>query len=261
MDGDASTKFIGSLTKFLQSLCNGYVEFQRGVELVGHIYLSIDTGEKVDYILHEKVSKNDENSVTFVSNSFHAQPSGDQDKNKAKTNRDAASKSSIRGSNETPDDDDIMIVDQSRGVPGSTNSGSIPARGLKRGASPTSAERHSHRRHSAGHGELPSGVANQQHPRRPSATVTSFDTSHQENLNVVDLKLEQISRDELLSLASQVGDGGPPHSSFTEAVSQHTGIVPASSRDSRVRVKEEPVDDAGGGNEAGQQMCKFAQYT
>ena len=132
MDEDSSTKFIGSLTKFLQSLCNGYVEFQRGVELVGHIYLSIDTGEKVDYILHEKVSKNDENSVTFVSNSFHAQPL-DKGKDKTAANKDAPSKSgsaSTRGSRGTSsggdDDDDIMIVDNSGGAPGSTNSGTIP---------------------------------------------------------------------------------------------------------------------------------------
>ena len=33
MDSDSSSKFIGSLTKFLQSLCNGYVEFEDGVNL------------------------------------------------------------------------------------------------------------------------------------------------------------------------------------------------------------------------------------
>lgn len=73
MDTESSSKFIGSLSKFLQSLCNGYVNFEDGVELIGHIYLSVDTGKKIDYILNEKVCKSD-NSVTFISNSFHAQP-------------------------------------------------------------------------------------------------------------------------------------------------------------------------------------------
>jgi len=74
MDYDSSSKFISSLAKFLQSLCNGYVEFDNGVQVIGHIYLSVDTGKTIDYVLNEKVCKTDENSVTFISNSFHAQP-------------------------------------------------------------------------------------------------------------------------------------------------------------------------------------------
>ncbi|CAG5117064.1 unnamed protein product [Candidula unifasciata] len=74
MDYESSSKFISSLAKFLQSLCNGYVEFDNGVQVIGHLYLSVDTGKTIDYILNEKVCKTDENSVTFISNSFHAQP-------------------------------------------------------------------------------------------------------------------------------------------------------------------------------------------
>ena len=74
MDFDSSSKFISSLAKFLQSLCNGYVEFDNGVEVIGHIYLNVDTGKKIDYVLNEKVCKTDQNSVTFISNSFHATP-------------------------------------------------------------------------------------------------------------------------------------------------------------------------------------------
>ncbi|GFO13395.1 Zinc finger protein 454 [Plakobranchus ocellatus] len=74
MDYDSSTKFISSLAKFLQSLCNGYVEFDNGVQVIGHLYLNVDTGKTIDYVLNEKVCKTDENSVTFISNSFHAQP-------------------------------------------------------------------------------------------------------------------------------------------------------------------------------------------
>ena len=273
MDEDSSTKFIGSLTKFLQSLCNGYVEFQRGVELVGHIYLSIDTGEKVDYILHEKVSKNDENSVTFVSNSFHAQP---LDKGKDKTaNKDAPSKSgsaSARGSRGTSsggdDDDDIMIVDNSGGAPGSTNSGTIPSRGMKRVASPSSDQRQSQRavQHGAGGSShrnqgssnpMSSPPRNRQQSGGPSATVTSQD-AQQENINMGDMKLEQISTDELLSLASQVGAGeGASSSNASSMQGQRGGPVRVGrsslgeSAGQPVWIKQEAPDDMHGGPDTG----------
>ena len=270
MDVDSSSKFIGSLTKFLQSLCNGYVEFQRGVELVGHIYLSIDTGEKVDYVLHEKVSKNDENSVTFVSNSFHAQPF-DKDKDnldKTSANKNTPTKSGARASasqNISSDDDDIVIVDHTKGVPGSTNSGTIPPRGLKRVASPSSDQRQVQRpRNSMGPSSAhpgnssnpmtspPRALVNRQQPGGPSATVTSQDAGQQENLNMGDLKLEQITRDELLSLASQVGEGGsgpPSASSVPRSQPQHAGATAAkTSGDRTMWIKQEADDDDGGGD-------------
>lgn len=75
MDFDSSAKFVASLAKFLQSLCNGYVDFDKGVEVIGHIHINVDSdlGKKVDYVLNERVCKND-NSITFISNSFPAQP-------------------------------------------------------------------------------------------------------------------------------------------------------------------------------------------
>ncbi|XP_076469095.1 uncharacterized protein LOC143299655 isoform X2 [Babylonia areolata] len=115
MDSESSTKFIGSLTKFLQSLCNGYVEFDDGVELIGHIYLSVDagkTGKTLNYFLNEKVCKND-NSVTFISNSFHAQPEA---KSKASSGKD--------GETRKEDGD----VSDSGDVPKSTNVGTILSR-------------------------------------------------------------------------------------------------------------------------------------
>ncbi|KAK7109636.1 hypothetical protein V1264_013646 [Littorina saxatilis] len=115
MDPESSTKFIGSLTKFLQSLCNGYVEFEDGVELIGHIYLSVDTGKrgrKIDYILNEKVCKSD-NSVTFISNSFHAQPDS---KGKAASGKEGDSK---KDDGETSDSDSVVK---------STNVGTLPHR-------------------------------------------------------------------------------------------------------------------------------------
>lgn len=115
MDFDSSTKFIDSLAKFLQSLCNGYVEFDKGVEVIGHIYLSVDsdTGKKIDYVLNEKVCKND-NSVTFISNSFHAQP--------AEKPKPLAKKPDADKQNE-----ELVVMDDSgnQGVPSSTNVGTM----------------------------------------------------------------------------------------------------------------------------------------
>lgn len=199
MDSDSSSKFIASLTKFLQSLCNGYVEFQNGVELAGHIYLSIDTGEKIDYILHEKVCKNDENSVTFVSNSFHAQPPAD--KKKENKQQSEVSKGT-RSKEPSREEDDVVIIDQDN----------EDTRGMKRAASPSSEQRH----RPLGPRNLP-GSAMRQGPRgsrqQPSATVTSQDGQQGDGFDAGDVKLEQMTTDELLSLASQVSDssGGPSH--------------------------------------------------
>ena len=114
MDFDSSSKFIASLAKFLQSLCNGYVDFDKGVEVIGHIYLNVDsdTGKKIDYVLNEKVCKND-NSVTFISHSFHAQP--------------AEKPVPPKKEDEKPKDDDDTIVmdDPGQTIPSSTNVGTI----------------------------------------------------------------------------------------------------------------------------------------
>ncbi|BFZ01804.1 hypothetical protein BsWGS_04843 [Bradybaena similaris] len=116
MDFESSSKFISSLAKFLQSLCNGYVEFNNGVEVIGHIYLNVDTGKKIDYILNEKVCKTDENSVTFISNSFHAQPA-EKPKPPAKGGHDRTPSGQISDPIKTADDDvktdeDIIIMEE-----------------------------------------------------------------------------------------------------------------------------------------------------
>ena len=255
MDEDSSAKFIGSLTKFLQSLCNGYVEFQKGVELVGHIYLSIDTGEKVDYILHEKVNKNDENSVTFVSNSFHAQPLVEQDKNKTAAKKGAPSQSGVRGSEDPSDDDDIMIVDQTKGTLGSTNSGTVPSRSTKHMFSPSSS------RSNQGSSNL-TAQGNRQH-FRPAASMSSQD-SQQDNINIGDVKLEQISSDELLSLASHVGEETST-ARASHASSQRGGKVQirrsslGDAAGQPVWIKQEAPDDVLGGPDTGFYTvhCKF----
>jgi len=123
MDFDSSSKFIASLAKFLQSLCNGYVDFDKGVEVIGHIYLNVDsdTGKKIDYVLNEKVCKND-NSVTFISNSFHAQP--------AEKPKPPAPKKDI----EKPSESSSVILDESgQGVPNSTNVGTMGGYGGAKG--------------------------------------------------------------------------------------------------------------------------------
>jgi len=74
MDYDSSVNFLSSLAKFLQSLCNGYIQFDNGVQINGHLYISIDTNKTIDYVLNEKVLKNNEECVTFTSDSFYAQP-------------------------------------------------------------------------------------------------------------------------------------------------------------------------------------------
>ncbi|KAL8579117.1 hypothetical protein ACOMHN_036056 [Nucella lapillus] len=249
MDDDSSTKFIGSLTKFLQSLCNGYVEFQRGVELVGHIYLNIDTGEKVDYILHERVSKNDENSVTFVSNSFHAQPT---DK-KAGGEKDTMLKPVSRNSEDSSDDDNdiIMIVDQAD-IPGSTNSGTVPSRSGQHTMGVPSRGSASHQ---GSFRSMSSPQRNRQPQGGPSAPATSQDV-HQENINIGNVKLEQISTDELLSLASQVGEGGSSQSSAMAGGHGGASRIKRSSSlgdtsGQPVWVKQEVPDDLSGGPDTG----------
>ena len=79
MADDAASKFINALIKSVQTLCHGYLDFENGVEIIGHINLSVDRGNSLDYILKEKVCKNAENSTLFISNSFHAEPKPEQD--------------------------------------------------------------------------------------------------------------------------------------------------------------------------------------
>ena len=73
MDYDSSSKFIASLAKFLQSLCNGYVQFDSRVQVIGHLYVSVDTGATMDYVLNERVCRTTGSSdPTYISNSFQA---------------------------------------------------------------------------------------------------------------------------------------------------------------------------------------------
>lgn len=72
VDVTVANRFISSLSKSLQALCHGCMDFDSGIEIVGYININIDSGSKVDYVLNEKVLKSTTNSMTFVSNSFLA---------------------------------------------------------------------------------------------------------------------------------------------------------------------------------------------
>jgi len=72
LDAAVANRFISSLSKSLQALCHGCMDFENGIEIVGFINVNIDSGSKVDYVLNEKVQKSTNNSMTFVSNSFLA---------------------------------------------------------------------------------------------------------------------------------------------------------------------------------------------
>ncbi|XP_070211151.1 uncharacterized protein [Littorina saxatilis] len=79
MGEEAAAKFINALIKSVQTLCHGYLDFQTGIEIIGHINLSVDKENSLDYILKEKVCKNAENSTLFISHSFHAEPKSEQE--------------------------------------------------------------------------------------------------------------------------------------------------------------------------------------
>ncbi|KAL8586387.1 hypothetical protein ACOMHN_023002 [Nucella lapillus] len=84
LEEESAAKFISALIKSVQTLCHGYLEFNNGIEIVGHINLNVDKGSSLHYILEEKVCKNEENSTLFISNSFHAQNQKSDSKSKGK---------------------------------------------------------------------------------------------------------------------------------------------------------------------------------
>ena len=262
MDLDSSAKFIGSLTKFLQSLCNGYVEFQNGVELVGHIYLNIDTGEKVDYILHEKVSKNDENSVSFVSNSFHALPACNL-KAAVGSNIDRAEKgvlhtgTSIDSVNElktASSDDDVIIIDQPYSSVGCNNFVPAIPKASKQKGSPYD-ELISARKFRDSVPPVTSDSPSCDALTGGCALLPCVERSRQENMDISDMKLEQMSNDELLSLTSHVGASGGHQSQSQIASIRHQSVM--ASEDSHGNndvswIKKEPPD-----LDPGNKACMF----
>ena len=73
MDSKDSVDFFVTLVKTLQSLCNGYVKFINQVHVTGHLVVSVDAEETIEYVVNEKLRKASSGIVDIVSNSFHAQ--------------------------------------------------------------------------------------------------------------------------------------------------------------------------------------------
>jgi len=70
LDAVVANRFISSLSKSLQALCHGCMDFDSGIEIGGYLFVKIDCDTKVDYVLEEKVEKGSNNSMKFVSNSY-----------------------------------------------------------------------------------------------------------------------------------------------------------------------------------------------
>lgn len=195
MDYDSSSKFISSLAKFLQSLCNGYVEFDTGVQVIGHLYLSVDTGKTIDYILNEKVCKTDENSVTFISNSFHAQPA-ERPKPPGKRQGKDSDKTELK--NEEESDNGISAQVEPR----STNVGTLPSVRNTKQNSP-----HSHG------GKRPYSPSLKQSQSKSGRTSPKHKKSRSESL---DLNTSQLSNpageNSMSSAPSPTADSGPSNS-------------------------------------------------
>jgi len=95
VDASVSNRFMSSLSRSLQALCHGFMEFNSGIEIIGYINLNIDSGVRVDYVLNEKVHKSSpDHSMTFVSNSFLAK----KDPNKKTQDRSCSPVSELNAS-------------------------------------------------------------------------------------------------------------------------------------------------------------------
>ena len=115
LDVTIANKFMSSLSKSLQALCHGCMEFDSGIEIIGYINVNIDSASKVDYVLNERVHKSTGNSIQFVSNSFVAK------KDQPKT---------IKGRTRSPVRDEQSDLHQDDDT---TNSSAMPSsRGRKR---------------------------------------------------------------------------------------------------------------------------------
>ena len=74
MDSTASNKFILSLSQYIQSLSNGYVEFIDSVDISGAIFVSADSGSAIHFTIDEKGCKLG-SDVSYISHSCLASSS------------------------------------------------------------------------------------------------------------------------------------------------------------------------------------------
>ena len=70
MEDDLRKQFLSSLTSSLQHLCNGCTRYEKYVSVTGHLYVSIDSVQNMEYVISEKMCKTEDNVVNFTSNSF-----------------------------------------------------------------------------------------------------------------------------------------------------------------------------------------------
>ena len=73
-DNDKTNHFITTLKYYLQLLCNDCVDFNSSVMLTGNIFVTVDAGNCIEYVVNEKVCKANGNEAVFMSNSFQCLP-------------------------------------------------------------------------------------------------------------------------------------------------------------------------------------------
>ena len=67
-----ANQFLSSLSKSLQALCHGCMDFNAGIEIQGYIHVDVDKEKTFDYVLNEKLQRTTNESMSFISNSFFA---------------------------------------------------------------------------------------------------------------------------------------------------------------------------------------------
>ncbi|XP_050398003.2 uncharacterized protein LOC126815931 isoform X3 [Patella vulgata] len=102
MDPEEANKFINALVKNLQVLCHGHVNFNTSIQVIGHLYLNVDSDTNIDYIVNEKVCKNDTSSTVFVSKSYHSEPKGSAKPESDINKEQIGQKSPQKNLNQTP---------------------------------------------------------------------------------------------------------------------------------------------------------------
>ena len=69
MDMNACDEFVSCMNKFIQTLSSGNLQFDRYFQLKGQLYLSLDDGQSVEFVVDEKVCKtNVNNSIIIFTN-------------------------------------------------------------------------------------------------------------------------------------------------------------------------------------------------
>ena len=70
MDVEKSKRFITSLAKYLQTLCNDCVDFNDWVQVTGSLYVTIESGDIAQFVVNEELNKQDQNNFSVTSNSL-----------------------------------------------------------------------------------------------------------------------------------------------------------------------------------------------